>query len=111
MDLAVVAPGSIHDARFLRHTGLSRKIMAGQGLPNKTVILDDYGKIPLVTVGDSTFSRFSWLVKAFNSNTGDEKEKNYSLKLNSPRVVTENAYGVLKSRWMMLNREENVDGW
>ena len=50
MDLAVGAPGSTHDARFLRHTGLFQKIMAGQGLPNKTVTWDDYGEIPLVTL-------------------------------------------------------------
>ena len=57
--------------------------MAGQGLPNKTAALDDYGEAPLVTVGDSAFPRFSWLVKAFDGNTGDQKERNYNPKLSS----------------------------
>ena len=63
--------------------------MACQGLPNKTVTLDDYWESPLVTVGDSVFPSFSWLVKAIDNNTGDEKERNYNLKLNRAPVVTE----------------------
>ena len=62
--------------------------MAGQGLPNKTVGLDDYWESPLVTVGDSVFASFSWLVKAIKNNTGDEKERSYNLKLNRAPVVT-----------------------
>lgn len=65
---------STYDARFLRHTGLLRKISSGQKLRNKTVVMDDYGAIPLVTVGYSAFQRLFRLVTAFNSNTGDEKE-------------------------------------
>ena len=83
LDLAFRAPGSTHDARFLRHTGLFWKVIAGQGLLSKTVALDNYGEIPLVIVCDSAFPRFSWLVKTFYSNTGDEKEKKDNLKLNS----------------------------
>ena len=59
--------------------------------------MDDYGAIPLVTVGYSAFQRLFRLVTAFNSNTGDEKEWNYNLKLNSAVVVTENAYGIVKA--------------
>ena len=59
LDLAVETPGSTHDVRFLRHTGLFRNIMADQGLPRKTVELNHYGEIPLVTVGDSAFPKFS----------------------------------------------------
>ena len=64
LDLAVEAQGSTHDARFLRRTELFGKIITGQGLLNKTVELNDYGEIPLVTVDDSAFPKFSCLVKA-----------------------------------------------
>ena len=48
--------GSTHDARFLRNTGLYKKILQGQGLPNKTLDLgEEFGQIPLVTIGDSAF--------------------------------------------------------
>ena len=88
MGLAAGAPGRTYDACFLRHTGLLRN-MAGQGLPNKTVALDDYWESPLVTVGDFVFPSFNWLVKAIKNNTGNEKERNYNLKLNRVPVVTE----------------------
>ena len=60
LNLTVGAPGSTHDARFLCNTGLFKQILNRQGLPDKTVDLgDDYSKIPLVTIGDSAFPRFS----------------------------------------------------
>ena len=46
-NLIVGAPGSTHNARFLRNTGLFKQILNGQGLPDKTVDLgDEYNKIP-----------------------------------------------------------------
>ena len=109
LDLTVGAPGSTHDARFLRNTSLYRKILHGDALPNKTVNLgDDYGEIPLVTIGDSAFPRFPWLVKGFNSNTIDPKERLYNLKLSSACVVTENAYGMLKSRFRILYKKTEM---
>ena len=100
LNSTVGAPGSTHDTRFLRNTGLFKQILNGQGLPNKTVgFRDEYGKIPLVTIGGSAFLRFSWLLKNFNCNTNDEQETYYNIKMNGARVVTENCYGMLKSRW------------
>ena len=100
LDLTEGPPGRTHDARFLRNTGWFKQILNGLGLPDKTVDLrDEYGKIPLVTIGDSAFSRFSWLLKNFNCNTNNERERYYNIKMNSTRVVTENCYGMLKSRW------------
>ena len=106
LDLTVGPPGSTHDARFLRNTGWFKQILNGLGLPDKTVDLgDEYGKIPLVTIGDSAFSRFSWLLKNFNCNTNNERERYFGIKLNSTRVVTENCYGMLKSRWRILYKK------
>ena len=97
--LTVGAPGSTHDVRFLRNTGLFKQILNGQGLPDKTVALgDEYGKIPLVTIGDSAFLRFSCFLKNFNRNINDERENYYNIKINNARIVTENCYGMLKSR-------------
>ena len=88
--LTVGAPGSTHDARFLRNTGLCRKNLEGAGLPNKTTDLGEkYGKLPLVTIGDSAFPRFPWLLKGFSTNTNDSKEELYKLKLKSARAVTD----------------------
>lgn len=53
LDLTVGAPGSTHDARFLRHIGLFQKMMGDQGLLSRTVSLYDSRENPLLTVGDS----------------------------------------------------------
>ena len=57
---------------FLGNTGLLKQILSGQGLPEKTVDLgDEYGKITLITIGDSAFPWFSWLLKNCGYNTND----------------------------------------
>ena len=106
LNLTFGAPGSTHDSRFLRNTGLFKQILNGQGLPDKTVDLrDEYSKIPLVTIGDSAFPRFSWLLKNFNCNTNDERGRYYNIKMDNARVVTENCYDMLKSRWRIFYKK------
>ena len=108
LNLSVGVPGSTHDAKFLRNTVLLKQILNGQGLPDKTSHLgEEYDKIPLVTIGDF---RLSWLLKNFNCNTNDERERYYNIKMNSARVVIENCYGMLKSRRRILYKkaESNV---
>ena len=72
---------------------------------------DEYGKVPLVTIGDLAFPRFSWVLKNFSCNTNDERERYYNIKTNSARVVTENCYGMLKSRWRVLYKKCRIKGF
>ena len=68
--LTTGAPGITHDARLLRYTRVYRDIINGSGIPDKAINLgNDVGEIPLVTIGDSAFPRFPWLLKGFNENT------------------------------------------
>ena len=62
----------------------------------------------MVTVGDSAFPRFSWLLKNFPNVTRDPKEKLFNQKLRSARVVTENCYGMLKGRWRLIYKEAEM---
>ena len=98
LHLTTEAPGSIHDARLLRHSTLFQEISRGNIIPNKGINLGDAGEIPLVTItiGDSAFPRLQWLVKGFKENTRNQKERYFNKKLYSPRVVSENVYGMLK---------------
>ena len=103
----VNAPGSTHDARLLKSTEVFKGILDGQVLPNKSINLGDkFGEIPLVTVGDSAFPRYAWLVKGFSDTTRNEKERLFNEKLRSARVVTENCYGMLKRNFIQINRCE-----
>ena len=71
-------------------------------IPDRVVYLGDFGEIPLVTIGDSAFPQFAWLIKAYNENTRDNQKKYFSKRLHGARVVTENAYDMLKARWGIL---------
>ena len=57
LHLIIGAPGSIHDARLLRHSTLFHEISSGNIIPNKGINLGVAGEIPLVTIGDSAFPR------------------------------------------------------
>lgn len=101
--LTTGAPGSTHDARLLRNSPIFTQICKGEKIPKKTICLDEeIGDIPLVTIGDSAFPSLEWLIKSFNENTRDPKERYFNKKLRSARVVTENAYGMLKGRWRFI---------
>ena len=72
--------------------------------------LGDFGEIPLVTVGDSVFPQYEWLLKTYNVNTRDEQQKYFNKRLCGARVITENAYGMLTGRWRFLyKKKHNVD--
>ena len=105
LHLTTGAPGSTYDARLLRYSILFKDIQRGDGIPNKSIILGDFGEIPLVTIGDTAFHRLEWLLKCFNENTRDLKEHYYNKKLCSARVVTENAYGMLIGRWRIIYKK------
>ena len=105
----VDTPGSFNDACLLKSTEVFKSVLDGKVPPNKPINLGDkFGEIPLVTVGDSAFPRYAWLVKGFSDTTRNEKERLFNEKLRSARVVTENYYGMLKGRWRLLYKKTDV---
>ena len=96
------APGSTHDARLLKEPSIYSDIVNGNVLPNRVIQLGDFGEIPLVTIGDSTFPQFAWLIKAYNENTRDNQKKYFDKRFCGARVVTENECGMLIGRWCIL---------
>ena len=79
--------------------------MAGKVIPDKGVDLQGSGRIPLLSVADSAFPKHSWLIKAYTDETTDAQQRYFNKKLRSARVVTENAYGMLKGRWRFLFKQ------
>ena len=67
--------------------------------------LGEYRKIPLVTVGDTAFPKYAWLIKAFCKVTSDRREKYFNKKLYSACVVCENASGMLNGRSRILYKK------
>ena len=62
----------------LRYSTLFKDIQSGGGIPNKSIILGDIGEIPLANIGDKAFHRLEWLLKYFNENRRDLKERCYN---------------------------------
>ena len=95
---AVGAPGSTHNSRMLKESAFFEEVLSGRAFPDRKINLGDLGDIPLVTIGNSAFPRFSWLIKCYNENTRDLQQCYFNKMLCSARVVFENTYGMLKGR-------------
>ena len=102
---AVGAPVSVHDSRLLKSCDLFAEIQQGHVFPNTVLRTREYGDIPITTVGDSAFPRYTWLIKPYNENTRDPRERYLNKRLCSARVVSEHAYGMLKGRWRILYKK------
>ena len=72
---AVGAPGTTHDATMLKESPFFDEVLSGRALPDRKTNLGDLGDIPLVTIGDNAFPRFSWLIKCCNENTIDSQQQ------------------------------------
>ena len=99
---AVGASETTHDASMLNKSSLFYDVPSGRALPDRKVNLSDIVDIPLVTIGDSAFPRFSWLIKCYNENTRDLQQRYFNKMLCSARVVSENTYRMLKGRWCFI---------
>ena len=95
-------PGSIHDARVLRLSGLydfaeNEQILSG---PIRDISGTDIG--PLLA-GDSAYPLTTWLMKPFpNRGRLTPKQRKFNLKFSTLRCVVERAFGMLKSRWRIV---------
>ena len=99
----VSAPGSVHDSRLIKSSSIFERIMNGDAIPKSTFSLGDFVEVPLVTIGDSAFPSYTWLLKCYNESTRDNQKRNFNSKLCGARVVTENCYGMLKVSFRILS--------
>ena len=85
---SVGVPGSTDDSRFQKTLYQTKE--------------GDFRNIPLVTIGDTAFLKHAWLLKGYNEDMRDPKQRYFKTKICSARVVTKNAYGMLKGRLRVL---------
>ena len=103
---AVRTPGSTHNTRLLKESSPYTAILDREVMPDKVILPSYIGEIPLVTTGDSAFPQYTWLLKMYDENTRDKQQKYFNKALCRARVVTENAYGMLKGRWRFLYKKK-----
>ena len=98
----VGCPGSIHDARVLRLSGLydfaeNEQILSG---PMRNINGTEIG--PLLA-GDSAYPLTNWLMKPFpDRGRLTAEQRKFNLKFSALRCVVERAFGMLKSRWRII---------
>ena len=92
-------PGSIHDARVLRLSGLYDLAENEQILSGPTRNINGTDIRPLLA-GDSAYPLMNWLVKPYPDRgrlTPDQRK--FNVKFSALRSVVERAFGTLKARW------------
>ena len=57
---------------------------------------------PLI-LGDSAFPLRTWLLKPYGRDVLKPKESNFNYRLSGARMVSERAFGQLKSKWRILH--------
>ena len=107
---SVGAPGNTHDSTYFQSTELWRKIQRGNIIPNITPSIDDI-EIPPVILGDGAFPLRTWLLKPHGDAVLPEDKRYFNYRHSRARLVTEGAFGRLKSRFRVLYKkcESNKD--
>ena len=107
---AVGFPGSIHDSRAFQLTDVHHDIENGDLLSQPTAEISGLYVKPQI-IGDSAFPDRNWILKPYPNNNLTPTERRFNRKLCSARVVVEQGFGLLKSRWRILfkKNEQNLD--
>ena len=88
-DIFARCPGSAHDSFVMRQSGLYDRFEAGE-----------FGSGWLL--GDSGYALKSWLMTPL-ANPCTSAEKSYNISHKKTRCLEERAFGILKSRWRILD--------
>ena len=105
--ISVGYPGSVHDSRVLRLSGLADLAEKGEILKSPTKIIRGVEVRPMLA-GDSAYPLSGWLLKPF-STRGNllRQEKKFNKKFSAVRAVVERAFRMLKGRWRILAKKNN----
>ena len=98
-------PGSVHNSRVLRLSGLADLAEKGQILKSPTKIIQGYEVRPMLA-GDSAYPLSVWLLKPFSTRENLlREEKKFNEKFSAMRAIVERAFGMLKRRWRILAKK------
>lgn len=107
-DICVGWPGRVHDARVFANSLLFRRAQAlGSVFPDGRAEDINGLDVPVILLGDSAYPLLPWLMKPF-PNTGDRDRQMFNYRLSSTRMVVERAFGQLKGRFRILNKQQDT---
>ena len=103
LDFACGYPGSMHDAWVVRRSAIFGRAERREILSAPTVNFKGHEVGPYL-VGDSAYPLCLSLMKPYPEGTRDRDEIKFNKELSSARVKVECAFGLLKSRWRVLQK-------
>lgn len=101
---SVGAPGNTHDSTLLQSTDLWKKIVEGDFIPNVAQKMDNV-EIPPLILGDGAFPLRTFLMKPHGDAVLSDNKRYFNFRHSRARLVTEGAFGRLKSRFRVLYRK------
>lgn len=102
LNVCIQAPGGCHDAAHLRSSTLWRMLLDDQ-LPHNQIYKVNGKNIQPYLLGDSAYPLRIGLMKCYNTTkSGDPKKDLFDRKWRAGRVKIENAFGILKMKFQIL---------
>ncbi|KAJ8917036.1 hypothetical protein NQ315_012955 [Exocentrus adspersus] len=111
----VGASGRQSDGGIFSKSQIGQKLKENLlNLPPPRRISSERPELPYVFVGDEAFPLLTNLLRPFPGKTLDIEKRVYNYRLSRARLVIENTFGILSSRWRVLRKPiiaklENVD--
>ena len=93
----------MHDTRVSRRRAIFGRAERREILSSPTININGHEVGPYL-VGDSAYPLCPWLMKPYPEGTRDRDEIKFNKELSSARVKVECAFGLLKSRWRVLQK-------
>ena len=101
---SVGVPGKTHDSTLMQSTELWDRIVAGNVIPNIVQQIENVDIPPLI-LGDGAFPLRTWIMKPHGDVVLPEDKRYFNYRHSRARLVTEGAFGRLKSRFRVLFRK------
>lgn len=102
--VSVGAPGNTHDSTLLQSTNLWSRIVEGEVIPSVAQFVEEV-EIPPLILGDGAFPLRTFMMKPHGDAILPGDKRYFNFRHSRARLVTEGAFGRLKSRFRVLFRK------
>lgn len=104
--------GKQSDGGIFRESALGKAVISGKmRIPHPSHVREGNFKLPYVIIGDEAYPLHVNLLKPYARHSLTPVEYNYNKRLSRARRTVEHAFGIIASKWQILNKsiETNVD--